>query len=141
MYAIHGKHLKVSEKLIISGSDVTIKDKVCTIMHDSCTISCDSVYITSECVCELQNHNQSSSTQLHHFCVGLFYQSGKTPVQMAEETDCLEIVELIKRHNTTAHDPNVSIALVRHSALIRHGMWAGSQVTILCSISQYLSCT
>ena len=45
---------------------------------------------------------------------------------MAEETECLEIVELIKRHTASAHDPNVSIALVRHSAPIRRGMWAGS---------------
>ena len=53
MYAIRGNHLKVSEKLILSGSDVTVKDKVHTIIHDSCTIvrnSCDSVYVTSECV-------------------------------------------------------------------------------------------
>ena len=27
---------------------------------------------------------------------------------MAEETGCLQIVELIKRHTATAHDPNVS---------------------------------
>ena len=49
MYAIRGKHLRVSEKLILSGSDVTIKDKVHTIIHDSC----NNVYVTSE----LQNHN------------------------------------------------------------------------------------
>ena len=30
-------------------------------------------------------------------------------MQMVEETECLEIVELIKRHITTAHDPNVSV--------------------------------
>ena len=30
-------------------------------------------------------------------------------MQMAEETECLEIVELIKRHIKTAHDPNVSV--------------------------------
>ena len=60
MYAIRGNHLKVAEKLILSGSDVTVKDKVHTIIHDSCTIvhnSCDSVYVTSECMCELQNHD------------------------------------------------------------------------------------
>ena len=60
MYAIRGEHLKVSEKLILSGSDVTIKDKVHTIIHDSCTYvhnSCGNVYVTSECMCELQNHN------------------------------------------------------------------------------------
>ena len=28
IYAIHGKHLIVAEKLILPGSDVTIKDKV-----------------------------------------------------------------------------------------------------------------
>ena len=44
MYAIRGKHLKVSEKLILSGSDVTIKDKVRTIVHDSCNI------VTNECI-------------------------------------------------------------------------------------------
>ena len=48
MYAIHGKHLKVAEKLIISGSDVTIKDKVHTIIHNSC----DNVYVTSESIIE-----------------------------------------------------------------------------------------
>ena len=36
---------------------------------------------------------------------------------MAEETECLEIVELIKRHTATAHDPNISIY---NSALVRH---------------------
>ena len=48
MYAIRGKHLKVAEKLIISGSDVTIKDKVHTIIHNSC----DNVYITNESIIE-----------------------------------------------------------------------------------------
>ena len=43
MYAIRGKHLKVSEKLILSGSDVTIKDKV-RIVHDSCNI------VPNECI-------------------------------------------------------------------------------------------
>ena len=44
MYAIHGKHLQVSEKLILSGSDVTIKDKVHTIVHDPCN------NVTNECM-------------------------------------------------------------------------------------------
>lgn len=48
MYTIRGKHLKVAEKLIISGSDVTIKDKVRTIIHNSC----DNVYVTSESIIE-----------------------------------------------------------------------------------------
>ena len=46
MYAIRGKHLNVSEKLILSGSDVTIKDKVHKIIHDSC----NNVNVTSESI-------------------------------------------------------------------------------------------
>ena len=62
---------------------------------------------------------------------------------MAEETECLEIVELIKRHIKTAHDPNVSVlykqmphkfgysATCPHTmpyigAALYNGMWAGS---------------
>ena len=38
----------------------------------------------------------------------MYTQSGKSALQMAKETECLEIVELIERHTATAHDPNVS---------------------------------
>jgi len=58
MYSIRGQHENVSEKLIIAGSDVSIKDK-----------------------------------------------SGKTPLQMAEEANCLKTANLISRYLIAA-DPN-----------------------------------